>query len=158
MIDKKFKPTKQMINLLRVMLDVDVKPTITAFCEKAGISRETYYNWFENEDFVKWFNLEWELAMAKQVSWLDRVGLQKSVKDFRYWEAMQMKYGKFKRKEETDVNLNIQAIMNSFDDSNETNRQLSNKNQRGQQGQVPDEQGTTPSLPEPNGQGHNPEG
>jgi hypothetical protein len=51
MIDKKFKPTEQMINLLRAMLDVDVKPTITAFCENAGISRETYYNWFENEDF-----------------------------------------------------------------------------------------------------------
>lgn len=98
MVDEIFKPTKKMRDLIKVMLDPEVKPTITAFCSGASINRQTYYNWFDNPVFVEWFNKEWDMAMAKQVSWLDRVGLTKSVVDFRYWEAMQMKYGKFKRK------------------------------------------------------------
>lgn len=103
-----FKPSEKQIDLLRVMLDPEVKPTITAFCAKVDIARKTYYEWFDNEQFVTWFNAEWERAMAKQVSWLDRVGLMKSPKDFRYWEAMQMKYGKFSKR--MDVTSGGEAV------------------------------------------------
>lgn len=102
-----FKPSEKQIDLVRVMLDPEVKPTITAFCQEIGIDRKTYYNWFDNEEFVEWFNREWDLAMAKQVSWLDRVGLMKSPKDFRYWEAMQMKYGKYARKQEFNGSMAV---------------------------------------------------
>lgn len=93
-----FKPSPKQIDLLRVMLDPEVKPTITAFCKEINIDRGTYYNWFDDDKFVEWFNKEWERAMAKQVSWLDRIGLMRSPKDFRYWEAMQKKYGKLEDK------------------------------------------------------------
>lgn len=120
MSTKPFKPKERQIALIRAMLDPEVKPTITAFCEEAGIDRKTYYNWFDNDEFVEWFNREWERAMAKQVSWLDNVGLKKSVKDYRYWEAMQMKYGKFSRKEDSrvdgDININITSSGNNTAD------------------------------------------
>ena len=133
-----------MINLLRAMLDVDVKPTITAFCEKAEIDRGTYYNWFDNPQFVEWFNKEWELAMAKQVSWLDRVGLQKSVKDFRYWEALQMKYGKFSRREtNTNINLDVADILKEFTDY-DTTRAIPNKRQDGQKKKISVKQSPKP--------------
>lgn len=103
-MQQKFVPSEKQIELLRVMIDGTGKPTITAFCEEAGIDRSTYYRWFDSSDFVAWFNKEWERAMAKKVTWLDRVGLMKSTKDFRYWEALQMKYGKFSRKEDITSN------------------------------------------------------
>lgn len=89
MPNKPFIPTKKQIDLIRVMLDMSVEPTITAFCEEVGINRSTYYDWFDKPEFVEWFNKEWNRALKDKGSWLDRVGLQKSVKDYRYWEAMQ---------------------------------------------------------------------
>ena len=117
MVGKKFVPTKEMKAFIISMLDPDVEPTITAICKNAGISRTTYYNWFENEDFVNWFDKEWALAMTRQVSWLDKVGLARSIDDFKYWEAMQMKYGKFKKQQDiTSGGEAINAILTNFDD------------------------------------------
>ena len=110
-----FIPSEKQIELLRVMVDGTGKPTITAFCEEAGINRDTYYNWFDNPEFVGWFNREWEVAMAKKITWLDRIGLQKSPTDFRYWEALQMKYGKFSRRNDiTTDNQPITAVKVEF--------------------------------------------
>lgn len=111
-LDTPFKPTENMIKFLRAKLDVEVSPTITAECEAAGIDRGTYYRWIEDARFVEWFNKEWELAMTKQVSWLDKVGLMKAPKDFRYWEALQMKFGKYTRAEKTDGTLEIKVTSN----------------------------------------------
>lgn len=136
MTNKQFRPTDKMINLLRVMLDIDVEPTITAFCKAADINRSTYYAWFDDPDFVGWFNREWEMAMARQVSWLDRVGLQKSVKDFRYWEALQMKYGKFSRREtNTNVNIDANKILEEFTDYDPT-RAIPDKEQRREEDKI----------------------
>lgn len=100
-----FKPTKSQIKLITVLLDDSIEPTITATCKAIGINRSTYYRWMDSPEFVAWFNQAWDIAMARQVPWLDKIGYLKSPDDFRYWEALQMKYGKFKRKQETDVNV-----------------------------------------------------
>ena len=88
-----FVPSKSHIALLRAKLDPTIKPTITAECQEAGIDRGTYYNWFEKDDFVEWFNKEFSRGMGKLIPYLDKVGVMKATKDFKYWEAMQMKYG-----------------------------------------------------------------
>lgn len=107
----KFKPTKEMLKLLEAKLNVEVKPTVTAEAKYAGISRTTYYEWFKDDNFVNWFNKEWEREQAKMGSWLDKVGYMKAPKDFRYWEAMQMKYQNFARKQENqNDNLNTDTL------------------------------------------------
>ena len=95
--DGMFIPSEKQILLVQEMIDGKGKATISAFCKNIDITRKTYYNWFDDTDFCIWFNKEWEMAMAKKVTWLDRVGLNNAPKDFRYWEALQMKYGKFRR-------------------------------------------------------------
>lgn len=97
-MNKPFRPTKRMVALIRIMAETDGKPTITEWCEKAGINRGTYYLWFEKQEFVEWFNKEWQQYMERSIPYLDTVGLRKAVKDYRYWEGMQMKYGKFSKK------------------------------------------------------------
>lgn len=124
-IQAPFVPSEKQIALLREMIDGEGKPTITAFCAGAEISRQTYYDWFADDSFVKWFNHEWEMAMAKKVTWLDRVGLQKSVIDFRYWEALQMKYGKFRRREDVTSNdSEIKTITVKFVEGNNDGGQI----------------------------------
>jgi len=111
-----FKPSPKMIELLRAKLDIEVKPTITAECEKIGIDRSTYYNWFEDVRFVEWFNKEWEEGMAKMIPYLDKVGLQKALQDFRYYELLQMKFGNYKRAEKSDTSLEIKVTTNRGND------------------------------------------
>ena len=111
-----FKPTSKMIDLLRAKLDIEVKPTITAECEKIGIERSTYYDWFEDARFVAWFNKEWQEGMAKMTPYLDKVGMQKALQDFRYYELLQMKFGNYKRAEKSDTALEIKVTTNRGND------------------------------------------
>lgn len=114
-LDTPFKPTEKMVAYLRAKIDLDVKPTITAECEAAGIDRGTYYKWLDDKRFVDWFNKEWDLAMSKQIPWLDKIGLLKSANDFRYFELLQMKFGKYSRAEKSDNTLTINVTSNGKD-------------------------------------------
>lgn len=115
----KFKPNKRQIALLRAWANPEQKPTITAICETVGINRTTYYVWFSNDDFVEWFEKEWRRAMKDMEPYLDNIGLKKAVKDYKYWEAMQMKYLNFTRKEEQkttqDVKIDVDGIIDKYD-------------------------------------------
>ena len=95
---KLFKPNEKQLLWLETAANLDVKPTILAISQKSGIDRRFWYDWIERDDFVDWWNKAWDKVMQRHNWWLDRVGLAKSMKDYRYWEAMQMKYSKFRQK------------------------------------------------------------
>jgi hypothetical protein len=99
------------------MADVEVKPTITAWCKEIKVNRATYYNWMATDGFLEWLEMEWEKAMKKTKPFLDNIGLRNSPKNYKYWEAMQMIYHGFARREEretknvTEINLsNFQTL------------------------------------------------
>lgn len=93
-----FEPNGLQLALLRAKLNPEIKPTITAECEAAGINRTTYYRWFEQEDFVAWFQEAFAKGMRERESYLDKVGMIKATEDYRYWEGLQTKYHGFKKK------------------------------------------------------------
>ena len=63
---------------------------------------------------------------------LDKVGIMKSVKDFRYWEAMQMKYANFRRKEDvTSNNEKIDTVVVKFIESKDGISDGSNESSQG---------------------------
>lgn len=96
--NRAYRPNGKMLALLRAKLNPEVKPTITAECEAAGINRTTYYRWFENEKFVAWFQEAFAKGMRERESYLDKVGMIKATEDYRYWEGLQTKYHGFKKK------------------------------------------------------------
>lgn len=57
--------------------------------------------------------------MKDMEPYLDNIGLKKAVKDYKYWEAMQMKYLNFTRKEEQkttqDVKIDVDGIIDKYD-------------------------------------------
>jgi len=97
-----YKPTRTQLLWLEKALDPEVQPTITAIAKAVGVKRANWYLWQEKEGFQEWWAGAWEEAMNKNKWWLDKVGLRKSIDDYRYWEAMQMKYAQFMRREGHD--------------------------------------------------------
>ena len=122
--EKQFKPTEQMIKLVEARLSPEIAPTITAECKYAGISRQTYYNWFDNEEFVNWYSREFEKGMGKMMSWLDKVGLMKSTKDFRYWEALQMKYAKYSKRMSVEADVKVEPLIDLEKEISEIRKSL----------------------------------
>jgi len=68
---------------------------------KAESIRQMTYQW-ENKKkypgYQDWVEEVWESHMRDTKPWLDKIGLRRGVRDFRYWEAMEMKYADYKRK------------------------------------------------------------
>jgi len=81
-----------------------------------------WYRWKKDPLFMPWYMDEFKRMMGENEIYLDKVGMMKSASDFRYWEAMQMKYAGFSRKEDvrnTNVNPQIHHHMsdvNNIDD------------------------------------------
>lgn len=96
-LTKGFKPSLKMQAVLNAAIDFDSEGTVSDWCRKAGVSRQSYYDWRGIEGFQEWWDGEWEKAMKRYRAYLDRIGLEKAKTDFRYWEAMQKKYGGMER-------------------------------------------------------------
>lgn len=106
-----FTPTEKMKVLLEATLSLEVKPTITAWCTLAKISRKTYYQWYKNPRFVQWFEKEREKQVMRFRPFLDQVGLMQAAKNYNYWRDMQMKIGGFIPKTAQDLDINDKRVL-----------------------------------------------
>jgi len=112
---KPYKPTLAEVYYWRAYADPHTKPNRADISRKAiemmkddGVSekdipkeeslRKMTYQWERKDGYKEWVKETWEAYMEDIKPWLDKVGLRRGVKDFRYWEAMQMKYANYKRK------------------------------------------------------------
>lgn len=110
---KIFKPTPQMIYYWNAFADPYTKPNISDTAVKAvemmqldGVPkiptaetlRREVYKWENREGYKEWSIAYWDKLMGESKPLLDKIGLRRGVKDFRYWEAMQMKYANYKRR------------------------------------------------------------
>lgn len=127
---KTFIPDKAMVYFWIAYSMPDVKPEVTDASKKAielmqqdGVTevenwetlRQYTYRWDKIEGYREWRDKFWDELMRGGQQFLDKVGIMKSVKDFRYWEAMQMKYANFRRKEDiTTDNEKIDSITVKF--------------------------------------------
>lgn len=73
--------------------------------------RKMTYEWENKVGYKEWVKEYWGKLMEESKPLLDKIGLQRGVKDFRYWEAMQMKYANYKRK--SDVTTDDKPINNT---------------------------------------------
>jgi len=112
---KPYKPTLAEVYYWRAYADPHTKPNRADISRKAiemmkddGVSekdipkeeslRKMTYQWERKDGYKEGVKETWEAYMEDIKPWLDKVGLRRGVKDFRYWEAMQMKYANYKRK------------------------------------------------------------
>jgi len=94
---KDFKPTAKMYEWFKSATNPEIKSNILAIEKDCGIDRRYWYEWRKDPKFMTWWNEEW-VNFHKSATWiLDKIGLDRARKDFKYWEAMQMKYGGLKK-------------------------------------------------------------
>lgn len=116
--EQKFKPTDAMVKVLQAFCDMDTAPSISARMDKASVSRTLWYEWIKTPGFMEWWETETTNYMQSYIGELLKIGIMKSPKDFRYWEAMMMKFGKYARKEDiTSDGEKLDGIVVKFVDS-----------------------------------------
>ena len=128
---KQFNPTLAMIYYWRAYADPFTSAKRSKIAERAvelmkedGVTpeeipeaesiRQMTYRWENPEKYPgyqEWVDEIWKSSMRNTKPWLDKVGLRRGVRDFRYWEAMQMKYANYKRK--SDVTTDDKPINNT---------------------------------------------
>ena len=115
-----FKPNSQQIAWLKSALKPEVPPVISKIARDCGVNRENWYVWINERKghvgFNDWWDRVWREGMRRNEYFLDKVGIQKSATDYRYWEGMQMKYHKFKRQGEVTGSVKFEVIESFKDD------------------------------------------
>ena len=86
--DGSFTPTKDMVRVLAVALNIDSGNKIKGWFGDVGLHRNTWYAWQKIDGFSEW----WERAYMKGLTtysseWI-KIGIKKMHKDVKYWLAM----------------------------------------------------------------------
>ena len=111
---QEFVPNENMKKVLEAYCDMDTKPTISARMDHANVSRTMWYEWIQIPGFQEWWNTETDKFMESVVGELKKIGYMKSASDFRYWEAMMMKFGDYARKGEDKIIIKDQDKIDSL--------------------------------------------
>ena len=102
--EQNFKPTEEMLKVLEAFADMELKPTVSARMEKAGVGRTMWYEWLKIDGFMDWWDTETNKIVQSNIGELRKIGYMKSASDFRYWEAMMTKYDKYARRSDFTSN------------------------------------------------------
>lgn len=107
-----FVPTQRMVDLLKAAMNFEGKMTISGMCKEAGLDRKYWYVWWEKPGFREWWNEALAKHFEKSIWLLDKISFARAVKDYRYMEMLQMKYGKFRRQADvTSDNKSVRVIL-----------------------------------------------
>jgi len=97
---QQYKPTPSMVLWVATSFEI-MTESVTEIAEACNISRQSWYTWIKDENFIAWHRGEWS-KLLQATSWkLDVIGFSKAKKDFRYWEAMQKRVGNICRENES---------------------------------------------------------
>lgn len=91
-----FKPTPAM----RVWVDAAIETmsdNISEIAKVCKVSRQSWYGWVKDRNFVNWYNNEWNVRLKANLWQLDAIGFRKAKLEFKFWEAMQKKLGGYDR-------------------------------------------------------------
>jgi hypothetical protein len=89
-----FLPSKNMLTILKIALDLDSGDSVRGWFAKAGLSRDAWFRWQENPEFRAWWKKEFMDGVKEYESKWILIGLKKMSKDFRYWNEIGKKiYG-----------------------------------------------------------------
>lgn len=118
--EKIFVPKKAHWLWLKHALDPTIDSTVAAICRACVAQTESeevcndpdknrtaydkwekrWERWQDTPGFKAWWQEQWQKGMERSEWYLDKIGIKKAQSNFKYWEAMQMKFFKFARLEE----------------------------------------------------------
>lgn len=115
-----WNPTDEQVRMAQILADPSEQGTITEKCEKAGVSRSTFYRWMRDPNFVEYVNSlidEYTDAELSRV-WaaLTRKAIEGDIQAIKLFFEMK---GKYKEKKEIEHSGTIQFISATPDVVNE---------------------------------------
>jgi len=128
--NKMFKPDNLMIYYWIAYAMPEVEPKVTNTCRKAielmeadGVTdipklenyRQYTYRWREQEGYSEWKESFWNKLMKDHEQFSDKVGMMRSLTDYRYWEGIQTKYFNFRKGQDvTSGGKEVKSIKVNF--------------------------------------------
>ena len=94
-----FTPSAEMKRWLVASFELGYGANITRVSKQAKVSRRSWYNWIETDEFVKWWDGMWQKHLFGMRWRLDAIGLQKAEKDYQYWKEMMERVGNLPREQ-----------------------------------------------------------
>jgi hypothetical protein len=83
-----FQPSKSMLRILEIALQLDSGDSVRGWFAKAGLSRGAWFEWQKNPQFREWWKKEFAEGVKEyETKWI-LIGLKKMSKDFRYWNEV----------------------------------------------------------------------
>ena len=83
-----FQPSKSMLRILEIALQLDSGDSVRGWFAKAGLARGAWFEWQKNPAFREWWKKEFAEGIKEyETKWI-LIGLKKMNKDFRYWNEV----------------------------------------------------------------------
>lgn len=118
-----FTPSKHMLDILRIALELDSGDSVRGWFARAGLNRGAWFAWQKNPEFRAWWKKEFDAGLKEyETKWL-LIGIKKMSKDFRYWNEMGKKFFGFidkiaikeeKSPEETALFTELLGLIQSY--------------------------------------------
>lgn len=104
---QKFTPTAKMKQWLSSAFELGYGANLTEVAEKAKVSRQSWYDWIENDVFVKWWDKMWQKHLLGMRWRLDAIGMERAEKDYTYWKDMMRRVGNLPEEQAVSAQVNI---------------------------------------------------
>ena len=83
-----FQPSKSMLRILEIALQLDSGDSVRGWFAKAGLNRGAWFEWQKHPEFRDWWKQSFALGVKEyETQWI-LIGLKRMTKDFRYWNEI----------------------------------------------------------------------
>ena len=83
--NKEFEPSKKQALFIDLYIDINNRLTLTKLCKKVGITRQTAWNWFQNQNFTDYLNSKRNEILARSQTARMLVAIKKALSgDFSF--------------------------------------------------------------------------
>lgn len=91
--ESEFQPTKKMLKWFITTQELGYTASITEISEASKVTRAIWYEWCQNDDFVKWWDAQWQKNLHQNRWKLDAIGLKQAKNSYSYWKDMMNRVG-----------------------------------------------------------------
>lgn len=111
-----FEPSPIQIQFIEYYLDYDKKHTLEEIGKKIGVTRQSIWKWFQQEDFVNWINSKKNEMLNSSLSDRYKVAIRKAkAGDFQFSKLLFEMQGEYVQKSE-HKNINIDTDFEELSD------------------------------------------
>lgn len=89
---------------------------ITDIARESKITKQSWYNWIKDDNFLLWYRREWDKRIASEAWKLDKWGMKNAKRDHKYWQDMQRRVGNLRDDEKPNVAVQVNNITTSKKD------------------------------------------